>query len=57
MAYCFYMPKHQLQLSFLKVPTLKQCMLAVIEQSTHCILSLNLKMLSLKLLHWYAIIC
>jgi hypothetical protein len=55
-AYRSYMPKRQLQLSFPKVPTLKQRMLAVIEQSTHCVLSLDPKTLSLKLLHWYAVI-
>ena len=48
------MPRCQLTLSFLKVPMLWQSLHSSIENSTHCVLSLDPKILCLDTFFWYA---
>ena len=50
------MSTRQPQLSLPIVPTLRQCMLSIIKKSTHCVLSLNPKTLTLTTFYWCVMI-
>lgn len=50
------MSNRQPQLSLPVVPTLRQCMLSVINKSTHCVLSLDPRTLTITTFHWCAVV-